>query len=55
MEFKELFGSFTSHWDEKRITGSSNGSTGSLRHKKQKTQARGAIADASRAVGDALW
>ncbi|MFS8006266.1 hypothetical protein Hanom_Chr14g01247201 [Helianthus anomalus] len=34
MKFKELFGSFTDHRSEKRITGTLNGSTGSSRSEK---------------------
>ncbi|MFS7985837.1 hypothetical protein Hanom_Chr11g01003321 [Helianthus anomalus] len=36
MKFKELFGSFTGHRDEKRTTGTRSGSTGSeIREKRR--------------------
>ncbi|KAM0031708.1 hypothetical protein Hdeb2414_s0017g00512041 [Helianthus debilis subsp. tardiflorus] len=38
MKLKVLFGSFTDYRDEKRITRTSNGSTGSTRREKTKAQ-----------------
>ncbi|KAM0072065.1 hypothetical protein Hdeb2414_s0001g00032271 [Helianthus debilis subsp. tardiflorus] len=45
-EFKELFGSFTGHRDEKQTTGTRNGSTGSMEREKQKIWFLGTVADA---------
>ncbi|KAM0022488.1 hypothetical protein Hdeb2414_s0023g00629141 [Helianthus debilis subsp. tardiflorus] len=46
-EFKELFGSFTSHRSENGTTGKRHGSTGSKECEKQKTQHLGTVADGS--------
>ncbi|MFS7998119.1 hypothetical protein Hanom_Chr12g01149981 [Helianthus anomalus] len=40
MEFKELFGSFTGHRDEKRTTGTRYGSTGSAKWKKMENHSK---------------
>ncbi|MFS7972073.1 hypothetical protein Hanom_Chr09g00840441 [Helianthus anomalus] len=54
MKFKELFGSFTDHRDEKRTTVTRNGSTGSEICEKQKTGNGVSSPTTWRAVGDAL-
>ncbi|MFS7969922.1 hypothetical protein Hanom_Chr09g00814931 [Helianthus anomalus] len=52
MEFKELFGSFTSHRVENRTTGTCYRSTGSARGEIWRIGVQEAVADESRAVPD---
>ncbi|MFS7906683.1 hypothetical protein Hanom_Chr01g00062131 [Helianthus anomalus] len=54
MEFKELFGSFTSHRVENRSSGMRYGSTGSIRRERQRSHNGEHVADGAQAVGDAF-
>ncbi|MFS7998984.1 hypothetical protein Hanom_Chr12g01160531 [Helianthus anomalus] len=54
MEFKELFGSFTSHRVENWSIGTRYGSTGSARSENWRNGVREAVADRYRAVQDGL-
>ncbi|MFS7956123.1 hypothetical protein Hanom_Chr07g00650861 [Helianthus anomalus] len=46
MEFKELFGSFTSHRSENGTTGKRNGSTGNKEREKRRSRIKSTVADA---------
>ncbi|MFS8012896.1 hypothetical protein Hanom_Chr14g01326391 [Helianthus anomalus] len=54
MEFKELFGSFTSHRVKNRSTGTRYGSTRSARSGNWRSGVQEAVADGYRAVRDEL-
>ncbi|KAJ0484958.1 hypothetical protein HanRHA438_Chr14g0644101 [Helianthus annuus] len=54
MEFKELFGSFTSHRIENWSSRTRYESTGSARSENWRNDDREAVADGSRAVPDGL-
>ncbi|MFS7926512.1 hypothetical protein Hanom_Chr04g00297911 [Helianthus anomalus] len=54
MEFKELFGSFTSHRVENRSTGTRYGSNRSARREKWEVGVEEAVADGLEVVSDGL-